>query len=463
MAGETRRPGVGTRPGGAAAAGPVPRSGVRATAVHPGAGRVHAGQMVPRALRCRPRSRSRPPGPCAAKTGSTPPAWPRTGHPTEAGSPKTKVTSTRSASSQMGHCSPDGSPRLRAARSSSGWASHTSRRESRPFRNSRTTALRASRYSTRPPVGDVCTPSSAPGRKLTPRPSAYRPAPESPDSPPSAVRLPRRGSDRRTDGHRPRRSMSVRRRYIALIYRVDISCRCAHASKGRPKRPDWVLTCSSWPSSACSRSRSCTATRSGGGCATSSACSPTSPSARSTPPSSRLEKAQAVTVTESAASPTPAAADPAHRLAERRAGRAPCPAGRAAHGAPSVRARSTGSPTPAAGSSSSCWTTRSRPAPTTPAASVCGSPSPATWPRRPAWRLLERRRSQLARRLAADRMPGRRSPASTSTPARWSSTAPRRPQHDIAWLDRLIETERQKQAAAVRAGRRPRSPPSGTP
>ncbi len=61
--------------------------------------------------------------------------------------------------------------------------------------------------------------------------------------------------------------------------------------------------------------------------------------------------------------------------------------------------------------------------------------------------LLERRRGQLARRLASDRKradgPGldvyTRSLVEHST----ESTA-----HDIAWLDRLIEFERQKQAAA---------------
>src|SRR6185437_5068584 len=49
----------------------------------------------------------------------------------------------------MGQSSPDGFPTFRAARSSSGWASQTSTVPSRPFRTSRTTALRASRYSTR--------------------------------------------------------------------------------------------------------------------------------------------------------------------------------------------------------------------------------------------------------------------------------------------------------------------------
>ena len=141
--------------------------------VHAGAGRVHAGQVVPRAARCTPRSRNRRPGPCAASSGVSS-VWVATQRPPEGSrAPNTKVTSTRSASSQMGHCSPDGRPRLRAARSSSGWASHTSSLDSRPLRNSLTTALRASRYSTCPPVGEVRTPSSDPGRKLT-RPRVMR-------------------------------------------------------------------------------------------------------------------------------------------------------------------------------------------------------------------------------------------------------------------------------------------------
>ena len=61
--------------------------------------------------------------------------------------------------------------------------------------------------------------------------------------------------------------------------------------------------------------------------------------------------------------------------------------------------------------------------------------------------LLERRREQLARRLVGGPGPGRRPATSTATPARWSSTAPRRPSTSSSWLDRLIETEKQKQAA----------------
>ena len=52
----------------------------------------------------------------------------------------------RLSRSQMGHGSSGFAlPQLTAARSSSGWASHTSVRERRPFRYSDTMALRAKR------------------------------------------------------------------------------------------------------------------------------------------------------------------------------------------------------------------------------------------------------------------------------------------------------------------------------
>src|SRR3984885_3621424 len=66
----------------------------------------------------------------------------------------------------MGQSSVITAPTLRAARNSSGWASHTSSRESRPFLNSLTTALRARRYSTRPPVPETGNPCKADGPKL---------------------------------------------------------------------------------------------------------------------------------------------------------------------------------------------------------------------------------------------------------------------------------------------------------
>jgi len=59
--------------------------------------------------------------------------------------------------------------------------------------------------------------------------------------------------------------------------------------------------------------------------------------------------------------------------------------------------------------------------------------------------LLERRRAQLTRRLATDlvRASGDRLDVYTRSLVEHSTEAT---EHDIAWLDRLIETERQKQA-----------------
>jgi DNA-binding PadR family transcriptional regulator len=60
--------------------------------------------------------------------------------------------------------------------------------------------------------------------------------------------------------------------------------------------------------------------------------------------------------------------------------------------------------------------------------------------------LLERRRAQLTRRLATDlvRASGERLDIYTRSLVEHSTEAT---EHDIAWLDRLIEAERQKQAA----------------
>jgi DNA-binding PadR family transcriptional regulator len=69
--------------------------------------------------------------------------------------------------------------------------------------------------------------------------------------------------------------------------------------------------------------------------------------------------------------------------------------------------------------------------------------------------LLERRRAQLTRRLAADRTRAaaeRLDDYSRSLAEHSTETT----EHDIAWLDRLIELERQKQAGP-RTGRGPRS------
>jgi DNA-binding PadR family transcriptional regulator len=61
--------------------------------------------------------------------------------------------------------------------------------------------------------------------------------------------------------------------------------------------------------------------------------------------------------------------------------------------------------------------------------------------------LLERRRSQLTRRLSADvaRASGERLDVYTRSLVEHSTEAT---EHDIAWLDRLIEAERQKQSSA---------------
>ncbi len=70
--------------------------------------------------------------------------------------------------------------------------------------------------------------------------------------------------------------------------------------------------------------------------------------------------------------------------------------------------------------------------------------------------LLERRRSQLTRRLAADRTraAGNRLDVYSRSLVEHSTEAT---EHDIAWLDRLIESERQKQAAPRSDSREPRS------
>jgi DNA-binding PadR family transcriptional regulator len=69
--------------------------------------------------------------------------------------------------------------------------------------------------------------------------------------------------------------------------------------------------------------------------------------------------------------------------------------------------------------------------------------------------LLERRRGQLTRRLAVDRAraAGDRLDVYTRSLVEHSTEAT---EHDIAWLDRLIEYERQKQAAPRTESRDPR-------
>jgi DNA-binding PadR family transcriptional regulator len=69
--------------------------------------------------------------------------------------------------------------------------------------------------------------------------------------------------------------------------------------------------------------------------------------------------------------------------------------------------------------------------------------------------LLERRRSQLTRRLAADRLraAGETLDVYTRSLVEHSTEAT---EHDLAWLDRLIEFERQKQAVPRPEPRDPR-------
>ncbi len=70
--------------------------------------------------------------------------------------------------------------------------------------------------------------------------------------------------------------------------------------------------------------------------------------------------------------------------------------------------------------------------------------------------LLERRRSQLTRRLATDqvRAAGESLDVYTRSLVEHSTEAT---EHDIAWLDRLIESERQKQATPRSETRDPRT------
>jgi DNA-binding PadR family transcriptional regulator len=70
--------------------------------------------------------------------------------------------------------------------------------------------------------------------------------------------------------------------------------------------------------------------------------------------------------------------------------------------------------------------------------------------------LLERRRSQLTRRLVADRarIAGDRLDVYSRSLVEHSTEAT---EHDIAWLDRLIESERQKQRAGRIESREPRA------
>ena len=144
------------------------------------------------------------------------------------------------------------------------------------------------------------------------------------------------------------------------------------------------------------------------------------------PALSRLEAASAVAVTESTAGAPPGAPFP--RPAPSAASGPSCgPGGPAPHGAPSGRARSTGSPTAAAQLFDELLDA-DEPAGTDDARSF-GLRLAFARHLAPQARLalLERRRAQLVRRLARPGARGRRRTASTSTPARWWSTPPKRP------------------------------------
>ena len=178
------------------------------------------------------------------------------------------------------------------------------------------------------------------------------------------------------------------------------------------------------------------------------------------PALSRLEAAGAVAVTESAGAAAGRAPIPLDRVAEWRAGRAAGPPGRRrpghqaiAQGLPDHR------PRPRACSSSSSTPT-SRPAPTTPGASGCAWPSPGTWRPRPGWPCSSAVGPSSTRRLATDRAraAGDSLDVYTRSLVEHSTEAT---EHDIAWLDRLIESE------TTEAGSTPirerRSPRAGTP
>ena len=174
------------------------------------------------------------------------------------------------------------------------------------------------------------------------------------------------------------------------------------------------------------------------------------------PALSRLEAANAVAVTESTGSHRSEPLLSTGSLSGERAG---------------LRARRAGSPRGtkrsrkvywitdrAASCSSSYSTPTSRPAPTRPAASGSGWLSPGTSPPRHACALLERRRVQLTRRLGTDR--ARAAADSLDIYARsLAEHSTEATEHDIAWLDRLIELERQRQSSRSEG----RDPAAGAP
>ena len=174
------------------------------------------------------------------------------------------------------------------------------------------------------------------------------------------------------------------------------------------------------------------------------------------PALSRLERRVGSTV---AAAGTAAGTDPVHRLAERRARRPADPSGggqsrhqAVAQGVPDHR-RGPG-PVRTAARGRGAGRRRRRPELRT-APRVRPPPGPV-----PRLALLERRRAQLTRRLATDlvRASGERLDVYTRSLVEHSTEAT---EHDIAWLDRLIDAERLRQAPG-RTIRRTRTTPIST-
>ena len=166
------------------------------------------------------------------------------------------------------------------------------------------------------------------------------------------------------------------------------------------------------------------------------------------PALTRLEKSGAVVATEGggAGPASPTAPGTPHRLAERRAGRAagppalpgPGPAGQ--EGLPDHRRR------PAAVRRAAG---RAAARPTTPAASGSASPSPGTWPPRPAWPCSSAGGPSSSSAWARPRPPRADLDVYARSVVQHTADGVAR---DISWLDRLIASER---AALATAGSEP--------
>ncbi len=174
------------------------------------------------------------------------------------------------------------------------------------------------------------------------------------------------------------------------------------------------------------------------------------------PALARLEAAGAVVATEDRAEPEPPAAPPTGSLSGERAvqrarrhQRRPGPA--VAQGLPR-------SPTRAAASSSSCWPAAP---PTTPAASACGWPSPATWPPTPAWPSWSGAGPSCSSGCAEVRAATGDATLDVYARSVVEHTA-EGVEQDVRWLERLIEAERQSAGPPWHRGRRDRvsNPPA---